>query len=90
MGNRSNYERRNVMVYVKPGINENDIFQWVTQAFSEKEIPSSPNRSRTYDLPITRLVGVKAIKHPAYRSVAYAQCALRHSNPSSVRRMFVT
>ena len=52
------------------------------QANSEKEIPSSPNRSRTYNLPITsldalplsyrRLVGVKAIKlgswdkHPAY------------------------
>ena len=40
--------------------------------FSEKEIPSSPNRSQTYDLPITssdalplsyrRLVGAKAIK----------------------------
>ena len=61
---------------------ENDIFQWVTQAFSEKEIPSSPNRSRSYDLPITgsdalplsyrRLVGAKTIKlgscdkHPAY------------------------
>ena len=28
-------------------------FQSVTQAYSEKEIPSSPNRSRTYDLPIT-------------------------------------
>ena len=27
----------------------------MTQAFSEKEIPSSPNRSRTYDLPITSL-----------------------------------
>ena len=54
----------------------------MTQAYSEKEIPSSPNRSRTYDLPITssdalplsyrRLVGAKAIKlgswdkHPAY------------------------
>ena len=53
----------------------------VTQAYSEKEIPSSPNRSRTYDLPITssdalplsyrRLVGATAIKlgswdkHPA-------------------------
>ena len=44
----------------------------MTQANSEKEIPSSPNRSRTYDLPITssdalplsyrRLVGAKAIK----------------------------
>ena len=44
----------------------------MTQAFSEKEIPSSPNRSRTYDLPITstealplsyrRLVGAEAIK----------------------------
>ena len=42
-----------------------------TQAFSEKEIPSSPNKNRTYDLPITssdaqplsyrRLVGAKAI-----------------------------
>ena len=54
----------------------------MTQAFSEKEIPSSPNRSRTYDLPITSsdtlplsyriLVGAKATKlgscdkHPAY------------------------
>ena len=62
-------------------------FQRVTQAFSEKEIPSSPNRSRTYDLPITsldapppsyrRLTGAKAIKlgsrdkHPAY--CVYAQ-----------------
>ena len=26
----------------------------MTQAYSEKEIPSSPNRSRTYDLPITK------------------------------------
>ena len=44
----------------------------MTQAYSEKEIPSSPNRSRTYDLPITssdalplsyrRLVRAKAIK----------------------------
>ena len=34
---------------------ENDIFQSVTQAYSEKEISSSPNRSRTYDLPITSL-----------------------------------
>ena len=25
----------------------------MTQAYSEKEIPSSPTRSRTYDLPIT-------------------------------------
>ena len=54
----------------------------MTQAYSEKEIPSSPNRSGTYDLPITssdalplsyrRLAGAKAIKlgswdkHPAY------------------------
>ena len=53
----------------------------MTQTYSEKEIPSSPNRSRTYDLPIIssdalplsyrRLVGTKAIKlgswdkHPA-------------------------
>ena len=33
---------------------ENDVFfRWVTQAYSEKEKPISPNRSRTYDLPIT-------------------------------------
>ena len=54
----------------------------MTQAYLEKEIPSCPNRSQTYDLPITslgalplsyrRLVGAKAIKlgswdkHPAY------------------------
>ena len=54
----------------------------MTQANSEKEIPSAPIRSRTLDLPITssdalplsyrRLVGAKAIKlgsldkHPAY------------------------
>ena len=44
----------------------------MTQVYSEKEIPSSPFRSRTYDLPITssdalplsnrRLVGAKPIK----------------------------
>ena len=54
----------------------------MTQAYLEKELPSSPNRSRTYDLPITssdalplnyrRPVGAKAIKlgswdkHPVY------------------------
>ena len=54
----------------------------MTQANSEKEIPGTPIRSQTYDLPITssdalplsyrRLVGAKAIKlgswdkHPAY------------------------
>ena len=47
-------------------------FQRVTQAYSEKEIPGSPKRSRTYDLPITssdalplsytRLVGALTIK----------------------------
>ena len=64
-------------------MNENDVcFQSVTQAYSEKEIPSSPNKSRTKDLPITssdalplsysRLVRAEAIKpgswdkHPAY------------------------
>ena len=30
-----------------------NVFQQVTQAYSEKEIPSAPNRSRTYDLPIS-------------------------------------
>ena len=54
----------------------------MAQAYLGIEIPSFPNRSRTYDLPITssdalplsyrRLVGAKAIelgswdKHPAY------------------------
>ena len=54
----------------------------MTQAYLEKEIRSSPNRRRNYDLPITssedlplsysRLVEAKAIKqgswdkHPAY------------------------
>ena len=48
----------------------------MTQAYLEKEIPSSPNRSRTYDLPITssttELQETQAIKlgswdkHPAY------------------------
>ena len=33
---------------------ENDaLFSLVTQAYSEKGNPSSPNRSRTYDNPIT-------------------------------------
>ena len=51
---------------------ENDVLFRNDTAYSEKEIPSSPNRSRTYDLPITssdalplsyrRLVGAKAIK----------------------------
>ena len=61
----------------------------MTQAYSEKEIPSSPNRSRNYDLPITssdvpplnyrRLVGIKAIKlgswdkHPAYCNVFHTE-----------------
>ena len=60
----------------------NTYYSVMTQAYSEKEIPSSPNRSRTYDPPITssdalplsyrRLVWAKAIKqgswdkHPAY------------------------
>ena len=61
-------------------------FQSVTQAYSEKEIPCSPNRSRTYDFPITssdalplsyrRLVGDKAIK-------------LGSCDKHAVRRMFV-
>ena len=53
--------------------NQNDVlFSNDTGINSEKEIPSSPSRSRTYDLPITssdavplsyrRLVGTKAIK----------------------------
>ena len=61
----------------------NDVlFSNDTGILGKKEIPSSPNGSRTYDLPITssdalplsyrRLEGVKAIKlgswdkHPAY------------------------
>ena len=61
---------------------ENDVLISNDTGILGKEIPSSPNRSRTYDLPITssdalplsyrRLVGAKVIKlgswdkHPAY------------------------
>ena len=61
---------------------ENDVLFSNDAGILGKEIPSSPNRSRTYDLPITssdalplsyrRLVRAKAIKlvswdkHPAY------------------------
>ena len=61
------------MEYFKSGEQMRMMYYSVmTQPYSEKEIPSSPNRSRTYDLPITssdalplsyrRLVGAKAIK----------------------------
>ena len=63
----------NVMEYFKTGEQMRMMYYSVmTQANSEKEILSSPNRSRTYDLPITnsdalqlgyrRLVGAKANK----------------------------
>ena len=63
----------NVMEYFKPGEEMRMMYYSVmTQAYSEKEIPSSLNRSRTYHLPITssdapplscrRLMGAKAIK----------------------------
>ena len=43
-----------IINFIIKSLNENDVFfQSVTQAYSEKEIPSSPIRSRTYDLPIT-------------------------------------
>ena len=32
---------------------KDDVFQSVTHAYLEKEIPRAPNRSRTYDLPIS-------------------------------------
>ena len=58
----------------------------MTQAYSEKEIPSSPNRSRTYDLPITsldalplsyrRLVGAKAVKLGSWDCSVLRQRAL--------------
>ena len=66
MSNTEEYNNRNNFLF------DDDIFQWVTQTCSEIDIPSSPNGSRTYDLPITssdalplsyrRLVGAKAIK----------------------------
>ena len=73
----------NVLEYFKPGEYMRMMYYSImTQAHSEKEVPSSPNRSRTCDFPITssdalplsyrRLVGAKAIKlgswdkHPAY------------------------
>ena len=36
-------------------------FQSVTQAYSEIETPSSPNRSRTYELPITTVNRVSSL-----------------------------
>ena len=49
----------------------------MTQAYSEKEIPSSPNRSRTYDLPITS----SDAPPPSYRRLVGAEAAsIRTSN----------
>ena len=60
----------NMMVNFKPGIYEKDVYSVGDTGDSEKN-PSSPNRSRTYDLLFTnpdalplsyrRLVGAKAI-----------------------------
>ena len=47
------------------------IFQSVTQAHSEKENPSSPNRSLPYDLPITTDCGSKPLPL-SYRSLVGA------------------
>ena len=56
------------MYYIENGV----LFNNGTGILGKKKLPSSPNRSRTYDLPITssdalplsyrRLVGAKAIK----------------------------
>ena len=39
----------------------------MTQAYSENEIPSSPNRSRTYDLPIKGIKGLVSIETAVLR-----------------------
>ena len=67
----------------------------MTQANLEKEIPSSPNRSRTYDLPITssdalplsyrRLVGAKAIKPGSWDKPHPAYCNIKHCNIPKMR-----
>ena len=69
----------------------------MTQAYSENEIPSSPNRSRTYDLPITssdvlplsyrRLVGAKAIKQGSWL-IILADLGLHHSKILIVSVLF--
>ena len=67
----------------------------MTQAYSEKEIRSSPNRSRTYDLPITssdalplsyrRLVGVKAIKLGSCHKHHFSSPSVNNMAPSTKR-----
>ena len=52
------YDENEVMVNFKPGDeSEYDVFLLVTQAYSDKvkKNPSAPNRSRTYDLPISTI-----------------------------------
>ena len=51
--------RGNVMEYFKPGEEMRMMcYSVMTQVYSEKEILSSPNTSRTYDLPITNNTSV--------------------------------
>ena len=85
------------MEYLNPGewMGMTMCYSVMTQAYSEKEIPSSPNRSRTYDLPITssdapalsyrRRVGAKAIKLGSWdKHPAYCKHYTAASNPSSM------
>ena len=45
----------NKSLYLQDPYSEYDVFLLVTQAYSDKvkKNPSAPNRSRTYDLPIS-------------------------------------
>ena len=70
----------------------------ITQAYSEKEIPSAPNRSQTYDLPITssdalplsyrRLVGAKVIKLGSWDK--YQQTCNKHEVVSYTSHIYLT
>ena len=43
-----------MIIYLIPVIRvKDDVFQSVTQAYSERKNQSAPNRSQTYDVPIT-------------------------------------
>ena len=48
----------------------------MTQAYSEKEIPRSPNRSRTYDLPITSSIHIEI--HIENKNGPFPSCCEPH------------
>ena len=74
------------------------MYSVMTQAYSEKEIPSSPNRSQTYDLPITssdtlplsyrRLVGAKAIKLGSCDKHVLFCCSTQSNSEKLTEKLF--